>query len=115
VLVVDDNDDARLGLCRLLRSMGYQVISAADGLTALAMAHAAKPQLVLIDIGLPEMDGYELARHLRRVHGMEMRLVAITGYGQQSDRARAFAAGFDEHLIKPVGIESLMPHLRAPA
>jgi CheY-like chemotaxis protein len=114
VLVVDDNEDGRKALCRILTLVGYQAISAPDAVAALAMADEVRPQVVLIDIGLPGMDGYELARRLRRVHPTELRLVAVTGYGQESDRVRAFEAGFDAHLVKPVDIDALLPHLMAP-
>jgi CheY-like chemotaxis protein len=113
ILVVDDNDDARKALCRLLTLLGYVAVSAPDGVTALAIAKEMKPQVVLVDIGLPGMDGYELARQLRRAHSTDLRLVAVTGYGQESDRARAFAAGFDAHLVKPVEVDALLPHLMA--
>jgi CheY-like chemotaxis protein len=113
VLVVDDNDDGRKALCRLLALLGYRVHAAADGLAALTIARETKPQVVLVDIGLPGMDGYELARVLRREYSGDMRLVAVTGYGQESDRARALAAGFDAHLVKPVEIDTLLPHLMA--
>ena len=111
ILVVDDNDDARKALCRLLTLLGYHAVSAPDGATALAIAERMKPQVVLVDIGLPGMDGYELARRLRRANPTDQRLVAVTGYGQDSDRARAFEAGFDAHLVKPVDIDTLLPHL----
>jgi PAS domain S-box-containing protein len=113
VLVVEDNDDAREMLCHLLRLAGHEVHEAVDGPTAVRLALSLKPDLVLVDVGLPGMDGYEVARHLRRDAngGAPLRLVALTGYGQPEDRARALAAGFDRHFVKPVdpaAIEGLL-------
>jgi signal transduction histidine kinase/ActR/RegA family two-component response regulator len=110
VLVVDDNADAADMLGELLRHAGYEVCVAADGLAALATLDGFVPELALLDIGLPGMDGYELAGRLRsdpRVPGV-LRLVAITGYGRDPDRARALATHFDEHLVKPVTAERLL-------
>jgi len=89
------------------------VHEAVDGPTAVRLALSLKPDLVLVDVGLPGMDGYEVARHLRRDAngGAPLRLVALTGYGQPEDRARALAAGFDRHFVKPVdpaAIEGLL-------
>ena len=103
VLVVEDNDDAREMLCQLLRLLGHEVHEAADGAAAVRLTPALKPDLVLVDVGLPGMDGYEVARQLRRTaDGTPLRLIALTGYGQPEDRARALAAGFDRHLVKPI-------------
>jgi CheY-like chemotaxis protein len=103
VLVVDDNVDGAKILARLLSASGHRVEVAHDGLEALEVAGATAPEVVLLDIGLPEMDGYEVARRLRGLKGLEgVVLVALTGYGQEADRARASAAGFDHHLVKPV-------------
>ena len=108
ILVVDDNADAALTLVELLRVLGYQAESAHDGERALRQLDIFRPQLALLDISLPGMDGYELARQVRaRPDGAALRLVALTGYGQEDDRARARAAGFDEHLVKPVEIDQL--------
>ena len=103
VLVVDDNRDAADLLNELLTGLGHEVKVAYDGHAALDLAEAMKPDLVLLDIGLPGIDGYEIARRLRRdpvLH--EVEIVAVTGYGQPEDRRRAIEAGFDEHLLKPV-------------
>jgi PAS domain S-box-containing protein len=103
VLIVEDNDDAREMLSQLLRLLGHEVHEATEGATAVRLALALKPDLVLVDVGLPGMDGYEVARRLRHAaDGTPLRLVAVTGYGQPEDRARALAAGFDRHLVKPV-------------
>jgi CheY-like chemotaxis protein len=102
VLVVEDNDDAREMLVYLLRHDGHEVRSAGDGREAIAAAEAFAPQIVLLDVGLPGLDGYEVARHLRASpRTSDALLVALTGYGQAEDRERAFAAGFDHHLLKP--------------
>ena len=111
VLVVDDNADNAESLAEMLRMMGAGVAVAATGAQAIAMAASAPPALVLLDIGLPGMDGYETARRLRSQATAAVRLVALTGYGSPQDRERSLAAGFDAHLVKPVSpqvIESLL-------
>jgi CheY-like chemotaxis protein len=103
VLVVDDNVDGAIILARLLKAGGFLVDVAHDGPMALEVAQSKAPEVVLLDIGLPEMDGYEVARRLRTLKGLErVILVALTGYGQETDRVRSSAAGFDYHLVKPV-------------
>ena len=106
VLVVDDNRDARDLLCEGLTLLGFDVQGAGDGPAALTTADRLAPNVALVDIGLPGMDGYELARRLRSAHA-GLRLVALTGYGQASDRIRAREAGFDVHLVKPVELDVL--------
>jgi CheY-like chemotaxis protein len=108
VLVVDDNVDAAETMGELLATLGCDAQVAHDGPAALATAGAAPPALVLLDLGLPLMDGYEVARRLRRLPALaQTRIVALTGYGQAADRERTHAAGFDGHLLKPLGIEEL--------
>jgi len=108
ILVVDDNIDAAESLALLLALEGHDVKFALDGPAALALASDFQPEAVLLDIGLPGMDGYEVARKLReRPETREALIVAITGYGQQEDRALTKAAGFDHHLVKPVDPEEL--------
>jgi signal transduction histidine kinase/ActR/RegA family two-component response regulator len=108
VLVVDDNIDAGEMLSLVLNELGCETRIAADGPAALLLVDAFKPHLALLDIGLPGMNGYELARRLRQHHGCAgMRLVAVTGYGQKADIEFALQAGFDEHLVKPVEFEQL--------
>jgi signal transduction histidine kinase len=107
VLIVDDNEDAGELLGRALAALGYEIRVAMDGPSALRVADGFAPHMALLDIGLPVMDGYELARHLRASCGAELKLVAITGYGQASDKARAQAIGFDAHLVKPVDLSTL--------
>ena len=102
VLLIEDNCDARQSLRTLLEHEGHAVDEAADGATGLAHAEASEPDIVLIDIGLPNLDGYEVARRIRARRGARPILVAITGYGQADDRRRALEAGFDAHLTKPV-------------
>jgi PAS domain S-box-containing protein len=109
VLIVDDNADAAQTLELLLGHAGYEVKTACDAHGAFAILETFRPQVALLDIGLPEMDGYELARRLRddaRLAGV--RLVALTGYGRDRDRERALASHFDEHLVKPVLPERLL-------
>jgi PAS domain S-box-containing protein len=109
VLVVDDNADAAQLLEQVLAQCGYDVRIALDGPEALAVARSFKPVLAFLDIGLPVMDGYELARQLRAEPGLaELILVAITGYGQVQDRQRSAEAGFAEHLVKPVDLTALL-------
>ena len=102
VLVVDDNVDAAHAMKHVLKLSGHQVTLAHDGPGALAAAAAEPPELVLLDIGLPGMDGYAVAARLREAGHDRAALVAITGYGQEEDLRRSTAAGFDHHLVKPV-------------
>jgi len=103
ILVVDDNVDAAETLSRLLRLSAHEVRVAHDGVSGLAAAREMNPDVVLLDIGLPKLNGLEVARSLRaRVDGSRPLLVAVTGFGQAEDRARTAAAGFDHHLTKPV-------------
>ncbi len=108
ILIVEDNDDARQILAALLTLAGHAVRSAPDGRTGLALAAAAQPDMALIDVALPDMDGYEVARRLRAAPAARrLALVAVTGFGQEQDQRRAFEAGFDVHLIKPVSADRL--------
>jgi PAS domain S-box-containing protein len=108
VLLVDDNQDAAELLAEVLREHGYTVSVAFDGPSALRLAHEQAFDIALLDIGLPVMDGYELARHLSELrHLSKIFMVAVTGYGQKSDRDRALGAGFHEHMVKPVDTEAL--------
>ena len=106
VLVVDDNADALEALAEALVLLGYAPVTASDGPEALALIAATPPSIALLDVGLPGMDGYELAHRLRAVGDQDgLKLVALTGYGLAADRQRALAAGFDEHLVKPASLE----------
>jgi CheY-like chemotaxis protein/anti-sigma regulatory factor (Ser/Thr protein kinase) len=112
VLLVEDNDDLRDMTCALLQSRGCTVMTAADGRAALALAERQRPDVAFVDIDLPDISGYEVARGLARLGGI--RLVAVTGYGQPDDVRRALAAGFDLHLKKPVRLDELERALGEP-
>jgi two-component system, sensor histidine kinase len=108
VLLVEDNEDAREMLRYLLKLSGHEVYEAADGLDGLAAAAAVRPDVAIVDVGLPGLDGYEVARRIRLApHGDRLTLIALTGYGQPEDRQRALEAGFDHFLVKPVDPEQL--------
>jgi signal transduction histidine kinase/ActR/RegA family two-component response regulator len=108
VLVVDDNRDAAESLAMLLKHLGAEVFVSFNGPDALEAIAKQQPTIVLLDIGMPGMDGFEVARHIRqRSTRSELRLVALTGWGQDEDRRRSLAAGFDQHLTKPVDISDL--------
>jgi PAS domain S-box-containing protein len=107
VLVVDDNRDSAESIALLAEIWGHEVRTALDGPSALDIAAAYRPEVILLDIGLPGMDGYEVARQLRQRQGGDPVLVAMTGYGMEEDRRRSREAGFDHHLVKPVDPEGL--------
>lgn len=108
VLIVDDNEDGAELLNVALLTMGHMTRVAHDGPTALDAVHEFHPDVALIDIGLPVLDGYEVARRLRAMFdGGGPKLVAVTGYGQDSDRQRAREAGFDGHMVKPIDLARL--------
>jgi PAS domain S-box-containing protein len=108
LLVVDDNQDAARSLAMLLRLRGHEVRIAHDGASALAIATSYHPKVVFMDIGMPGMDGYEVARRLREHQGLKsVVLAALTGWGQQEDRRRTAEAGFDYHLVKPADAKTL--------
>ncbi|MBC7852874.1 MAG: response regulator, partial [Pirellulaceae bacterium] len=114
VLVVDDNKDAALTLGMLLRATGQDVRTAHDGLAALEAAVDFRPQVVLLDIGLPRMDGYEVAKKIRQqANFKDVTLVAMTGYGQESDRQLSREAGFDHHLVKPADFKQVQKILES--
>ena len=108
ILVVDDNLDSAETLALLLKFSGHDVRTANDGETALETAYAFKPQVIVLDIGLPKMDGYQVAQRLRQDPQLQKSfLIALTGYGQNEDRQRSKEAGFDYHLVKPVDPQEL--------
>jgi CheY-like chemotaxis protein len=113
VLVVEDNTDTREVLSTALRLDGHEVHEATDGPSGLEAALRLVPDAARVEVGLPGLDGYELARRLRRELGSRITLVALTGYGQADDRRRAIDAGFDVHLVKPVTPERLAEVLAA--
>jgi CheY-like chemotaxis protein len=106
ILVVDDNTDSADMLAALLCRRGHQVQVAYDGPAALDQVAQLGPDVVLLDLGLPEMDGYEVARRVRAEHP-DVQLVALTGYGREQDRQRVREAGFVEHVLKPVRLDDL--------
>lgn len=108
VVVVDDNVDAADLLGDVLRSAGHHVETAHDGLAAVDLIAQLHPEFAIVDIGLPVMDGYEVARKLRERHATSPRLIALTGYGQETDRVASRSAGFDAHLVKPVDTRALL-------
>ena len=109
LVYVEDNDDARATMAELLRSFDYEVIEVADGKSVLAAVLATQPHAVLLDIGLPDIDGYEVARGLRANPAtQQVPLIALTGYGQLRDKQAAALAGFDAHLVKPVDVARLL-------
>jgi CheY-like chemotaxis protein len=108
ILVVDDNVDAAESLAKLLRLSGHEASTAYTGMAVAGAVAEHRPDVVLLDIGLPGLDGYEVARRLRAAPGGEgLLLIALTGYGQESDRQRSRAAGFDHHLVKPLDVVAL--------
>lgn len=113
VLVVDDNADAAESLADVLQLDGHRVEVARDGRAAIARARELRPDVVLCDIGLPDLDGYAVARAIRADPALRAtRLVALSGYAQPEDRARAREAGFDAHLAKPPRLDELADLLR---
>jgi CheY-like chemotaxis protein len=114
VLIVEDNDDARRMLRHLLERSGHEVHEAADGRAGLEQTLSLRPDAAVVDIGLPGLDGYEVARRVRAAGHAGVLLIAVTGYGQPGDRQRSGEAGFDAHLTKPVdplALESLLVNL----
>ena len=115
ILVVEDNPDSAEAMAMLLRELGHEVALVGDGNVAVGVARQFEPDVILLDIGLPGIDGYELARRLRlQEETRGARMIAITGYGQPSDRERSVAAGFDQHLVKPVDPSRLAAAVNAP-
>jgi len=115
VLLIEDNEDGREMMATMLAAHGFPVDTAADGLQGVAAALAGRPAAALVDIGLPGIDGYEVARRLRGDPATShIRLIALTGYGLAEDKRRVMEAGFDQHLVKPVGMDQLLEAL-APA
>src|SRR5690606_39016072 len=107
------NLDAANTVADLLQLLGHEVKTVHDGLSAVSACAEWRPNVVLLDIGLPGIDGYEAARRIRRAEGRRHALlVALTGWGQEDDRERAFRAGFDQHCVKPLGLEQLREVLR---
>lgn len=117
ILIVEDNVDARDALSVLLELEGHVVATAGEGHQALELVRAKDPDIALVDIGLPGIDGYEVARRVRALDGRRPVLIALTGYGQPEDRRRASEAGFDDLLVKPVdptALATLLATLEIP-
>src|SRR5262249_24433719 len=107
-LIVDDNHDAANTLCILLEYLGADVLTVHSGAAALEAIPKYRPAIALVDIGMPEIDGNEVARRARRLPGgRDLILIALTGWGQDEARRRSREAGFDQHLVKPVDVEAL--------
>lgn len=114
VLVVDDHRDSARMLGILLDTLGHDVRTAHNGSQAIDDVTAFRPEVVFLDIGLPEIDGYEVARRLRaKPEGRDLKLIALTGWGHDEDRRRALEAGFDHHVVKPVTAKTLRELLAA--
>lgn len=108
ILIVDDNHDSALSLAMWLKLKGCETEVAHDGAAALSAAERFDPAVVLLDIGLPDLDGYEVCRRIRAAGwGRSMRVIALTGWGQEDDKQATAEAGFDAHLVKPVELETL--------
>jgi CheY-like chemotaxis protein len=109
ILIVDDYADAAESMAMLLQMEGHDVETADCGMKAIERAHVFHPQVVLLDIGLPDLDGYEVAKRLRLLpETQDAILIALTGYGRAEDRERSQSAGFNHHLLKPVNLETLL-------
>jgi CheY-like chemotaxis protein len=108
ILVVEDHDDSREMLRHFLEGAGHRVSEAADGSAAVAEALRLRPDVAVIDVGLPGLDGFEVAMRIRAAQLASIRLIALSGHGRPQDRSRASEAGFDEHLVKPITPERLM-------
>ncbi len=114
VLVVDDNEDSADMMSEALTAMGFQTRRALNGPEAIMLAEEFRPEMALLDIGLPGMDGYELARHIRAHADLgATKLVAVTGYGMARDHAKTSLAGFDAHMVKPVDLNELVTLLNS--
>ena len=117
ILVVDDNQDSAMSLAMMLSIMGHDTRTANDGESAVTTAESFLPEVVLLDIGLPKLNGYEVAQHIRaNTWGHSMYLIAVTGWGQEEDRQRSSEVGLNAHMVKPVepgALEQLLSELRA--
>lgn len=118
ILVADDNEDSAGAMAMMLKLLGNEVRTATDGLEAIQLAESFRPELILLDIGMPEMNGYDACRYIRKLPwGDDVVIAALTGWGQEEDKRRSEEAGFDHHLVKPIGpdeLEKLLETLPAP-
>jgi CheY-like chemotaxis protein len=112
ILIVDDNEDVAESFAILLGLEGYDCVSATDGESAIRMFHERRPQVVLLDIGLPGRSGHEIARYIRALNDAEVLLIAVSGWAREADKERSYAAGFDHHLSKPVDYDRLVQLVR---
>jgi DNA-binding response OmpR family regulator len=111
-LIVDDSEDGAESLAILLRLEGYETHQAYDGVDAIEAAERLQPDAILLDIGLPGLNGYEVCRRIRQQPwGKDLTLIALTGWGQEEDRHRSREAGFDAHMVKPVDHDALLERL----
>jgi CheY-like chemotaxis protein len=108
VLVLDDYEEGAEALCELLTTFGFDARAAYDGPSALALAATFRPKTCLLDLDVPVMDGYEVARRLRELLGSDLTLLALTGYGREEDRLKTAQAGFAAHLVKPLDLDELI-------
>lgn len=115
VLVVDDNKDAADSMVAMIGILGNEARAVYGGYDVPGAVESFRPELVLLDIGMPGMSGYEVCRELRSAGRDDIRIVALTGYGQESDRLQTREAGFDEHLVKPISLDSLQQVLATAA
>jgi CheY-like chemotaxis protein len=116
ILVVDDNLDAADSLVMLLKFSGYTVAAAHTAEAGLALAQSFKPHFILLDLGLPAMGGYEVARRIRSLPALNgLRMFAVTGYDQDDDKRRSTEAGFDAHFVKPIDLDKLLASIACPA
>jgi CheY-like chemotaxis protein len=116
ILVVDDNRDSAASMAAILQILGHDVQTAFDGEEAIAAAEQFKPTVILMDVGLPKLNGYEATRRIREAPwATSATILAVTGWGQEDDRAESRSAGCDGHLVKPVQLEELLPFLRHAA
>ncbi len=106
-MIVEDNNDVRSLLRLKLRRLGHSVKDAADGIEGLQVLLTEKPDLALVDLGLPGIDGFSVARQVREKLGGEVVLVAVSGFGQPEDKRRALEAGFDDHITKPADVQDI--------
>lgn len=113
ILVVEDNLDAANGIAMLLSTSGFDVRIAHDGKAGISLARSFQPEVILLDIGLPGMNGYDVVDAFRQLPELRgVRLIAVSGYGQETDHRRSREAGFERHFVKPVDFEALRAHLR---
>ena len=114
ILIIDDNRDLATSLARLLRLIGYEVQAVFDGRQGIELARTYKPRVVLLDIGLPNFDGYQVARGLRQAGLHDTVIIAVSGYGLEEDQRRAREAGMDFHVTKPVDVKTIAELIGKP-